>query len=143
MAVSASSVEVTEKIKDILEGAKTRLGLQGVYYGDTDLIPKFPSATVESGAKGRTITGVHKFELNLITNIFIYHGKLQGASITRKETEEFAELVETELHRNKTLDGLIIFGFVASMDPGVVVKSSVMLRTTRLIWQGISRETFV
>jgi hypothetical protein len=53
-----------------------------------------------------------------------------------------SELVEAKLHEDLTLGGLVIFGYVSGIDPGVRLRESEMIRATRLTWDGLSREGF-
>jgi hypothetical protein len=144
VALTDSSVVVTQAIFDLLLAAKKDLGLAAVHYGDTDLYPKFPVALVESGPKSRPLTSAsaRRFVVGLTTFITIVHGKVEKVDTTKKRTEEFAELIEAKLHEDFTLGDLVIFGHVTSMDPGVIVKPSVMVRASRLTWTGTSRKTF-
>lgn len=141
MALTDSSVAVTLAIKDLLDG---QAGLAAVHYGDTNLFPEFPVATVESGPKSRPLpdSSTRRFRVELTTFVTILHGKIQSADETKQETEEFAEEVEKILHQDYTLGGLVIFGAVTRMDPGVSIKPSVMLRSTRLTWEAYSIANF-
>lgn len=141
MALTDSSVEVTQAIVDVLTASDI---FAAVHYGDTDLYPEFPVALVESGPKARPLGGAstRRFIIELSTYITIVHGKIQAVDTTKKQTEEFAESVEVLLHQDYELGGLVIFGHVTGMDPGVIVKPSVVLRASRLTWQATSRKGF-
>lgn len=137
------SVVITQKILDILTDAKGNLGVAATYYGDEiELIPKFPAIAVESWPKERKLSGTHQFQTTFRVGIMIHHGKIQPAEINKKETEELARAIELELMKHKRLDGLVAFGYVTRVEPGVSVKRSVMLQTTRLTWEGLSKVTF-
>lgn len=140
MAETDSSVAVTQKIVDILDGQKVALGIAAVYFGDRTLIPEFPSVVCESGVKERDLVATKQYGLILRTDVYIYHGKIQSDEANRKETEQFAEAVEAVLLQNATLDGLVIYGFVESMATGRIVKASAMIRATRLVFRAVSRK---
>jgi hypothetical protein len=74
--------------------------------------------------------------------MMLEHGKIQSTEINKKESEELSELVEAKLHEDLTLGGLVIFGYISSIDPGVRLRESEMIRATRLTWDGLSREGF-
>ncbi len=137
------SVVITQKILDLLTAAKGELGIRKLYYGDQeDLIPEFPAVAVESFPKDRSLAGTHRFEIKLRVGIAIHFGKIQSVQKTKKETEEFAQAIEAILHADKQMDGLVIYGFVTRVEPGISVKRSGMLQTTRMTWEGISRVNF-
>lgn len=146
MTYSHSIPEITQRIVDLLNEQKDVLGIKRVYYGDQDKIEAYPSVGVESFPKARSLAaqgaGLHKFQIDLSCGIYIYHGMLQASYTTKKETDEFAELVEDMIHSDFTLGGLVIFGFVTRVEPGVALKSDVMVKTTRLTWEGQSRQVF-
>lgn len=144
MPLTDSSVAVTQAIFDLLDVAREDLGLAAVHYGDTALTPEYPSIMVESGPKGRPLvsSGTRRFALELTSFVNVLHGAVQDVDTTKKETEELAEAIEVELHKDYTLGDLVIFGHVVAMDPGVILRPSVVLRATRLTWQGISRKNF-
>jgi hypothetical protein len=74
--------------------------------------------------------------------MMLEHGQIQSTEINKRESEELSELVEQKLHEDFTLGGLVLFGFVSGIDPGVRFRESEMIRATRLTWEGLSREGF-
>lgn len=144
MPLTASMVDVTQAIIDVLDAAPSKAitGLQDVYYGFQNLVPRYPSALVESFPKQRRIITTQQFEVELRVGILIVHGKIQSTEITKKETEQVAELVESELHNDFQLGDTILFGYVTRIDPGVARQETEMVRATRLLWEGTSREVF-
>jgi hypothetical protein len=136
--------DIVNKLKDILDGSKETFTpkIAAVYYGGQDLIPTYPSIAVEGGRKLRELVATRTFNVSLQATIYIYHGKVQESTITNEEVDVLSEQVEDLLHGNLTMDGLVIFGYVRRIDPGVALRSDVMLRTTRMIWQADSRERF-
>lgn len=116
------------------------------YYGDQRLIPHFPAICCESVDKDRDLgphASSHKWSITLRTHIIIYHEKIQSSQLTKKEDELLAEIVEDYLHTDLTLGNNIIFGYVTRVRPGVAVAPDrVMLRATRLEYEGKSRQTF-
>jgi hypothetical protein len=133
---------ITQRIVDILTESADELAIKGVFYGYQQLIPEFPAISVESGRKARGGNSTHRFEITFSVLMMLEHGKIQSTEINKKESEELSELVEAKLHEDLTLGGLVIFGYVASIDPGVRFRESEMIRATRLTWNGLSREGF-
>lgn len=137
------SVVITQKIIDILEANADNLGLAAVYYGDQeDLLPRYPALAVESWPKERKFIGTSQFQITFRVGIMVFHGKIQPRPVTVKQTEELARAIELKLLENTRLDGLVIFGYVTKIEPGVAVKKSAMLQSTRITWEGISHVTF-
>lgn len=136
--------EIVQKLVDILDGAKDTFTpkVQAVYYGDQDKVPAYPAIAVSGGQKRRDIIALHKFEVVLRATIFVYHGEVQSSEITNKQVDVLSEQVEDLLHGNLTMDGLVVNGFITRNDPGVSLRSDVMIRTSRMLWEAKSRETF-
>jgi hypothetical protein len=138
--LSDSLVDVTEAIETYINGLKEELGILRVFYGDDTLIPETPAISIIPESKDRTLSDTgHMSTITLKVGIVIYHSKLDSPSVTRKQCDELAELVEAKLHLDKKLGG-VIYGYVKSMEPGVATRRSVMLRATRLQWVGIAKE---
>lgn len=133
---------ITQRIVDILIENADELTLKGVYYGYQQLIPTFPALSVESGRKARAGSGTHRFEIQFSVLMMLEHGQIQSTEINKRESEELSELVEAKLHEDFTLGGLVLFGYVAGIDPGVRFRESEMIRATRLTWEAVSREGF-
>lgn len=142
MAETDSSVAVTEKVHGLLSFRKAELGIAEVYYGDQTLIPVFPAVVLESYPKDRTIRVTHKFDLTIRVGITIYHDKVQSTTVTKKEAEELAEAVEAVLQEDMTMGGLVLFGFVTRVEPGVAIRQREMIRASRLTWEGRSKVKF-
>jgi hypothetical protein len=134
--------EVTQHIVDLLTAQKDALGLIDVFYGDQDKVPKFPSVGVESMPKRRTQLDTRKFRVDLSCGVYLYHGMLQATYKTKKEADTLSELIENALHTDFTFGGLVVFGYVTRVEPGIALKSEIMVKTTRLTWEGQSREVF-
>ncbi len=131
---------VTQKVADLLEANADYLGLKGVWYGDQELLPDFPCAVVESFTKQRDYATIRQYDITFRVGILVYVGEIQSSQITKKQSEELAEAVEDLMHENRTLDGMVIHGYVSSMNPGVASRAGKMVRAVRLIFTAKSRE---
>lgn len=143
--LTKSSPVITRRIVTLLDEQKEVLELKRVYYGDQDLIPEYPVACVESFPKDRALDvpgSTHKFSIVLRCGIWIYHGALQSSEVTKEEADIFTDRVEDMLHTDFRMNGLVIFGYVSRVDPGVVLRTGAMVQATRLTWEGVSREIF-
>ena len=131
---------ITQAVVDLLASDKD-LGLSKVYYGDQAGIPQVPSATVEAGNAERayTQTGLQTTRTVPII-IVIYHGKVADVQGIKKSLDEYATLVETKLHEDSTLGGLVINGLVTSIEPGTAVVGRAQFYAHRLTWEGLIKE---
>jgi hypothetical protein len=125
----------------ILTNAAPVLGLQDVFYGDQEKIPRSPTACVETGLKNRELTGVPRRTTNTMQLfIIVYHSRVQDNQVTRLESDQFAELVEDELHKseNVTLGGLVSHSMVVSSEYGYARRSNLLWTATRMTYQTTS-----
>lgn len=143
--LAVSDYAITQKIYDILEAHKEPLGLEDVWYGPQTLMPNFPCVTVERRPKARAFNGTRRWDLTFSVGITLFHGRVQEAQLTRQENEGHAYQLEKFMMKDDamlTLDGMVIFGFITSVEPGLLAQREVMYAATRLIWTGSSREVF-
>ena len=134
--------EVSNNMYARLNSNKAVLGAADVWYGPQALIPRYPAIIVEPQPKRRSYVGTHRFKLIFTVGIFVYHGKVQGSELNRQENEQAASVVEDFIHQDLTLGGLVVAGYVTLVEPGIVFRGEVMVTSTRLTWQGESREGF-
>lgn len=137
----SSLVAVADYLKNALEAA-TQLGFEDVFFGDQEMIPRTPAVAVDPSDMQRDLAGVATGGMTLNTMtvyVYIYHGPLQSPQITRRECDQLAEAVMEQLHKDLQLGGLVIHGYCTSLESGAASRGSVMLRTHRITWQGISK----
>jgi len=131
---------IVQYIVDKLEANKTSLGIVDVFYGDQHLIPNIPSVTVEGGDKQReyTQTGMQT-TVSLPVYIYIYHSGIRDLQITKKACDELTEAIETLLHQDVDLGGLVINGLVTDVEPGFANRGKDIFVVHRLTWQGFAK----
>lgn len=142
MTLTDRFTPVTEKVFEIIDIAKTDLGIEDVYYGDQELLPRMPSVTVESGTYSRELAGMGgKGMTENMLNVFVmvYYGKVQDVQSNSREADALAEKLMDVLHTDVTLDGLVIHGHVATIEPGYATRRGVLMRSARITWQGLSK----
>ena len=149
MALTKDSSVVTTYIQDKIENNKGALGLAGVWRGEErQLIPEYPAAIVRSGRKRRTLATLRQYEITFETIILVMFGVVGELQITELAVEELADSVENLLHSDRKLgdesldQNLVYNSWVTAIDPGRAVVASNNIRTTRITWQGQSREVF-
>src|SRR5512139_129945 len=87
-----------EKVYDILNTTKPITGLQDVWYGDQDRLPRTPCAAIEPGPKRRQYNGVpRKYQVDLASYILVYSNKVQDSQENEREAVRAAELIEQVL----------------------------------------------
>lgn len=141
MTLTISMVDVAEKIFDLLT-ANTNLGLAVVYYGDQNRLADTPAACVEPSIKNnnlKTSAMARKLDPEIITEIIIYHSPIQSTQVTRLECDRFGEAVETFINTKRDLDGLIIHGYVTTLESGYVEKTGQIMRACRLTHKSITQ----
>lgn len=120
-------------VKDLLIANKTSLGLQDVWYGDQNTLPKTPSACVETGAKRRTYNGApRRFQIDFEIYVLLYMERIQDLQKNRAEAETLAESVEAILHQDATMGGLAVDSYVAANEPGYTNRNRALVSTIRL-----------
>jgi hypothetical protein len=134
---------LAKAIQEELDNAKQSLGVVDVLFGNQNMIPHSPTIVVMSGRKRRELVGVAspggRVENILTVLIDIHSSKVGSEADERLALEQLAELVEIEIHKDVTVGGRIIHGFVQDWDPGEAFIGDSMFRTVRLTFVGITR----
>jgi hypothetical protein len=140
MAVLTKNLtDITQAVVDLLE-ADQSLGLKKVWYGDQDRVPFTPCATVESGPMESQLTATGFFTTHEVTiYVMLYFAKITSQSELKKEADEWAEKVRDTIHKNKTLNGIVIHGNVTLIEPGIARRGGAKLRGTRMTVRYLSR----
>lgn len=131
---------LAQAIMAVLETNKAALGLDDVLYGDQQNIPKAKTAVVSAGTKNRVLDGVampggmsRNFMKVVIT---IYNSTVGAEEAQRLVVDQQAEAVEAKLHEDTTVGGIIIHGYVESIEPGVTFRAGSMFKATQLTFIG-------
>lgn len=141
----ATLSEVTQALVDLLRDNWVTLELEteeDVYYGDQPKLAHHPSITVEGTVVERPLTNtgmVVTKEFNVF--IMIYHSALNNISVKRKEVDEYYEGVVDLIHTDKKLGGLVVHGHVIRDEVGAADRGGTLMRTIRLTYQAINRES--
>lgn len=131
---------VSQYIYDLLTDNKQELGIEDVFDGDQELIPRTPAICVLIGDYGRELTGAPFRTDNAFTiYLMVYHAKIQDNQLNYRECNELAEAVMDLMHQNKTLGDNVIHGFVTSIEPGYVRQGRSLSYVSRLTWYGLTK----
>lgn len=126
-------------VRNLLSTNAVALGLKGVFFGDRNKIPFVPAACVEPVDKRRELAGApRRTENTFQVYVLIYHALVDDTERTLTESLTRAEAVETLLHADPQLGGLVIHGLVRSLESGVAYKQS-LFRATRLTFEGLTK----
>ena len=132
-------VTIVDYVKAKMETNAVALGLVDVYYGDQNLIPQTPAVAVEGLAKVRNLregTTSHRTFNTFRVLLMVYLSRLDNNETTQRDVELKAEAIEALLHDDVTMGGNVIHGFVTDIEPGRAMRSNVLLRAARMVWQG-------
>lgn len=127
---------------DLVEANKVGLGIADVWYGDQARIPRTPAICVEAGAMDREpagVTGKGNTENTFRIYHLIYVGRVQDVQVNVKQAQELSEALMDLLHVDMRLGGLVLYGYVRTIEPGFVRKADAMLKVQRLLWQGMNK----
>lgn len=142
---TAKSSEIVQAIVDLFNVSATKkaIGLKQIYYGEQSLIPEVPTLTVEAGDKRRELrsTGMDTL-VEIPVYLVIFHSRLADYQDVLVEADTLTEAIEDELHKaaNITLGGLIIHGFVSSVEPGYSSRGATVFVSHRLTFTVTTRE---
>lgn len=144
MPLTDKPTVVGQYILDLLKSKSAVLGVEAdrMYYGDQEMIGATPALAVEEGTFTRELSGkgLSGQSLNQIrVFILVYIAKIQDVQTTRKATNELAEKIMMELHKDINMGGNVIHGFVVEIEPGYAIRSGVLMRSARITWQGITK----
>lgn len=132
---------ITEAVFDKLVVNKSALGLQDVWYGDQDRMPRTPACAVEPGPKARQHNGTpRRFLVEIDVYVMLYVEKIQDTQENEREMVRLAEETEEVLHSDARLGGLVVHSFVLTSEPGYVTRGGTLLRATRLTFRTTSQK---
>jgi hypothetical protein len=130
-------------IYDKILANKVDLGLKDVLFGEQTMIPSTPTAVVYPGPKHRDLAGVSApggRTHNMMTVYVELFGSAVGPeAIERLALDQVAEAVETVLHADVTMGGIIIHGFVNDWTPSNARIASSQFRLLRMTYIGRSK----
>lgn len=135
-----SSVVFAVKALDIVNTVKATYGIADTFYGDQVQVGRTPTVCVWASNKRREITGAPRRSHNTLeAYLLVYISKVQDVQLNSLEADLLAENLETELHKDPTLGGLVIHCLVNSIEFGYQTRANTQFRTARLTFQGESK----
>lgn len=122
-------------------GLSTATDVTNTFYGDQDTLQFLPAVCIEPDTKRRAYNGVaRRTENNFEIGILIYEGKVADPQSNRRAADVLAEAVETLIHADPQLGGLVISSLVERVESGYQRKgANTVIRTARLTVTGKSQ----
>jgi hypothetical protein len=140
MTLTDSIEATTEFTQAKITAAKADLGLADVWRGDQQKLPRYPACCVIAGPKNRELNGMpRKTLVTLEMYVQIYHGAVSDVQLNDTIATTLTEAVETLLHADSTLGGLVIDSMVNNIEPGYANKAGTLVRATRLTFLATSQ----
>lgn len=134
---------ITNAVYDKLQSNAGPLGLNFVGRYDEKRIPKYPSVVVSPGGRSKTLHGMSTFNIEMTVALWVYHGDMTVSHATRNEQDlELVDSIEELFEQDYTLGGLVVFGFIAMQEPGIVqpnTSKSELIAGTRMDWVALSQ----
>lgn len=144
MAYLSSIYEATDMLVELLKTKAGEIGIAFVGSYDEKRLPQYPAVVVSPGPRAKSFAGVGKFDVDLVVDIWVYHGDMTVPHAVRnREDLIFVDKLEAVLEADYTFDNRIVFGFVIDQQPGVFqsgsTKNTTIIAGTRMRWVAQSR----
>jgi len=137
MVLSNSLVEVCDYQFDKMVENKANLVLADVFYGDQNLIPVTPVVCIEPQIKTNTLdesAAARKISIEFRLFFLVYFAFIQSPQDNRRGADALAEAIETIVHTDRTLGGLVIHGYCTDVESGYTTKSNSLIRSNRITY---------
>lgn len=149
MAYTHRASEVAAHLKELLEEADD-LGLQDVFYGDQQSIPRSPAVVIENASVAREYSGAPYRTINTITVVIIlYMAATTGIEEIQAACDELGEDIADVINTDAMpalynpagtqFGGLVINAGVILVEYGYAVKRNEILRANRLTIECLSK----
>jgi hypothetical protein len=130
---------VTDAIINLITANQDVLGINGIYLGDQNMIPKTPTVCVVPSSKGREFAGAPlRTRVTFQVFLMVYQEKLQDTQANLRESMTLTEAIEALLHQDISMGGICQSSMVEQTEPGFAVRSGTLMRCTRMTWTGMT-----
>jgi len=135
-------------IRDLIEANKSALLIDDVLYGNHGMIPQASAAVVTAMGKRRQLAGVSapggRTQNELMVGIDLHWSKVGNEDTERQAADSRGTALESLIHEDTTVGGIIIHGFITDVDRGDSVLpnstgSNSMFRTVRMMYRGTTK----
>lgn len=116
------------------------LGLQDVFYGDQDFLPRNPAVCVEPNRKTQELNGAPRRTLiDLSVYVIIYVSATKDAQTNRRDADMLGEAIEDVLHTDAQCGGRVVHSLVTENASGWATKGGTPIRASRLTFDATSQ----
>ena len=138
MALTDNVSTINQYLVDQLT-AESSLGFTAVYFGDQDIIPAVPCATVEPGALNRELIEARRFvQAQMEFIVTVYVARLENRQTNLKNALLKAEATRDKLDTYQTCGDIVIFSYCTSMEVGTALRGNNLLSAARITFLAIS-----
>lgn len=138
--MTAKMSEIAQELYNRLEANKATLGFQALYMGDQQRIATTPAIAVDTSTKTGTLKAaarVVEYEIRIF--VIVYSTLIISNQINKSEADTFAEEIEDFLNIDFNLGGMIIHGFVESIESGYTTKTNSIARASRMTYFALTQ----
>jgi hypothetical protein len=137
-------VEFSLNVKTLLEHetvpGTNDLGIQDVFYGDQNRLPRTPAVCVEPGEKRRKLEGLPRRALTtMICYVLVYHNPVTSREVAQEEKDNLTEAIEDKLHADAQMGGTVIDSMVLTTEYGYAQRNNTLFRVSRLAFEATSK----
>lgn len=141
MSPTNSLVDIAIALKQKLVDHKDDVGIElaDVFYGDQNKIATTPIACVEPDNKATMLRNqalARVTDLVLIAQIIVYSSLVDTTEVNRIASDRLAENIETLIHLDPQLGGLVTHGYCTGIQSGYATKTTGLVRATRITYEG-------
>ena len=132
MALTDNMSTIGQYLIDQLDG-ESSLAFTNVYFGDQDIIPSVPCATVEPVMLNRELIEARRFiQAEMEFFITVYTGRLENRATNLKSALEKGEATRDRLDTYQTCGGIVIFSYCTGLEVGTAVRGNNLLSASRI-----------
>lgn len=137
---TASPTVLAKAIEAKIRAKQGELGIADVFYGFHNMIARSPTVVVQALGKSRQLAGVAapggRTMNELTVTIDVMSAAVGDEASDRLALEQLADKIETELHKDPTMGGILIHGFVTDWDNGEMPAQGGSFRLITLTYRG-------
>lgn len=126
---------IASEIYNRLTVAQSTLGIKAVYLGDQQKIATTPAVAVEASTKvGSLKSAARVVEYEIRIFVIVYSSLISSNQTNQGVADKFIEQIEDFLNADSNMGGLIIHGFVESIESGYSTKTNSIARASRMTY---------
>lgn len=140
MTETSSLYAFVDYTYNLLVTNKSSLGLQGVFYGDQNLIPASPIACVEPDTSVSVLASAQRrVENNFRVYVLVYSAFVESPDLNRRDADQRAEAIKAVLNADALAGGLVTHCMVEEVASGYAQKAGAIYRSSRILFTGKSK----